>query len=157
MATVSEMRAPCTKRESMSRPRRSVPNQCSKLGGARRASMSMSVGLGSGRRSAAPAAMTIKPIQASASQNSQPTAGTPAHASATRARSVLGAAISLRRMTDPGIEDGVEHVDQEIDDHEARSHEQHDALQDHKIARVDRGEQEPADARQGKHGFHDHG
>ena len=135
IATVKEMRPPWINRASMSRPSRSVPSQCATLGGARRASMSMSVGLGSGSRSASAAASTINPIQPSANQNSQPNLARPAHSSA--AASAAPIAALLMRMAHPGVEHGIEHVDQEVDDHEARRHEQHDALQDHEIARVD--------------------
>ena len=58
-------------------------------------------------------------------------------------------------MADPRIEHGVEHVDDEVDDHEAGGHEQHDALQDHEVAGVDGADQQPADARQGEDGLDD--
>src|SRR5689334_22474911 len=140
MATVREMRAPWINRASMSRPSRSVPSQCTALGGARRSSMSMSVGLGSGSTSASVAASTIKKIQPSASQNSQPNLARPAHTSAVASAARNSAAL-LVRMADPGVEHGVEHVDQEIDDHESGRHEQHDALQDHEIPGVDGAQQ----------------
>src|SRR5947208_17073980 len=148
MPTVREMRAPWMSRESMSRPRPSVPSQWAALGGMRRSSISISVGLGIGSRSATAAATTTRPIQLTASQKSKPRLG--------RRRTWLSAiapismSTSLVGMTDPGIEHGVEHVDEEIDDHEPGGHEQDDALQDHEVARIDGPDEEPADARQGE-------
>src|SRR5262245_44145425 len=141
--TLSEIRAPKTRRESRSRPSRSVPSQCAALGGIRRSSMSMSVGLGSGSRSAIAAATTIAAIQPIASQNNSPNFDNRAKISAAVAPLIS----ALTRMTDPGVKHGVEHIDQESDEHKSRRHEQHHALQDHKIARVDGPDQEPADAR----------
>ena len=60
-------------RASSSRPRPSVPSQCSMAeAGARRSSMSMSVGLGSGNTLANAAAAKTKIIQPIAAQNSGP-------------------------------------------------------------------------------------
>src|SRR5262245_5135574 len=127
----------------MSRPSRSVPSQCAALGGIRRSSMSMSVGLGNGSRSARAAATTMAAIQPAASQNSKPNFDNRASRS-----TEAGPAISaLTRMSNPGIEHGVGEIDKEVDDHKARRHEQHHALQDHKVAGIDGPEQQPADAR----------
>src|SRR5499426_2724950 len=137
----------------MSRPSRSVPSQCAALGGIRRSSMSMSVGLGNGNRSAKAAARTMAAIQPTASQNSRPNFD-----NRDKTSTVAAPAISaLTRMSNPGIEHGVEEIDKEIDDHKARRHEQHHALQDHKVAGVDGPQQQPADARQREHRLHDDG
>src|SRR5262249_35924229 len=111
---------------------------------ARFSSMSMSVGLGSGNRSARMAAAKMTMIQAIAAQNSSPSR---------RDRFRVGAATILSRMpsssvamADPRVENGVQHVD----DDEADGDQQHGALQDDEIAGVDRADDQPADARQRK-------
>src|SRR5438876_1129928 len=143
--TVSEVRAPNTSRESMSRPNPSVPSQCCASGGMRRKSISISFGLGSGSSSASAAAATISAIHAAASQNTLPS----------RRRQGIGAiagstAASNTAMADPRIEHGVEQVHDEVQQHEADRDQQHDALQDDEVARVDRADQQPADAGQGE-------
>src|SRR5229473_8153531 len=135
----------------MSRPSWSVPSQCSALGGARRASMSMSVGLWIGSMPASAAASPISTIQATAARNSAPTrrrwragetsAGSPS--------------ISSTAMADPRIEHGVEHVDDEVHRHEANGDEQDHALQDDEVAGVDRADQQAADAGQREDGLDD--
>src|SRR5258707_596682 len=53
--------------------------------------------------------------------------------------------ISSTAMADPRIEHGIEHVDDEIHQHEAAGHEQHDTLQDDQVAGVDCADQESAE------------
>src|ERR1700674_3169089 len=138
--TVSDVLAPKTTRESMSRPRPSVPSRCSMSGAMRRLSMSMSVGLCSGSRSASTAAASVMVSQASASHMMMP-----------RRRRRTGAAMAISRlpssatMTDPRIEHRVEDVDGEIDQHEPGGDEQHHPLQDDEVARIDGADQQPAD------------
>src|ERR1700761_9545687 len=121
---------------------------------ARRSSMSMSVGLGSGNRSANNAAANTNAIQPSALQNSGPSRrrrdGATVATSSSRARSSVA-------MTYPRIEDGVEQVDDEVHQHEASGNQQHHALQDDEVAGIDRADQEPADARQSEDRLHDAG
>src|SRR5450631_4684170 len=149
--TMSEIRAPWISRASSSRPRPSVPSQCNADGMARRSSMSISVGLKGNRPPNAAAAKT-KPIQAIAAQNSGP---------GWRLRPIGATATSSSRpsssvaMADPGIEDGVEQVDNEVHQHEAGGDEQHHPLQNDQIPCVDRADQKPADPRQCKNRFHD--
>ena len=45
-------------------------------------------------------------------------------------------------MADPGIEDGVEQIDDEVHDDEAGANQQHHALQDDEVAREDRADQQ---------------
>src|SRR6266550_1160874 len=120
--TVSEVRAPNT----------------------RRASMSISVGLGIGRRFANMAARTTTAIQAAAAQNML------LRRRRRRGATAASSAASSATMADPRIEHGVEHVDREIQHHEAHGDEQHDALQDDEVARIDGADQQPADAGQGE-------
>src|SRR5262249_20981851 len=147
--TVSELRAPKISRESMSRPSPSVPSQCCASGGMGRASMSMSVGLWIGRKFASAAATTTIAIHASAAQNTFESRRRRRGATAT------STAVSSTAMADPRVEHGVEHVDREIEQHEADRDEQHDALQDDEIPRVDGADQQATDARQREDRLHD--
>src|SRR6187200_824218 len=137
-------------RASSSRPRPSVPSQCRADAGARRSSISMSVGLGSGSRSANAEAATTATIQTIAAQNSGPSRRVRLTGLTTTSPSIPSSSVA---MTNPGIEDGVEQVDDKVHDHEARGDQQHHALQDDQVAREDRADQEPTDPRQGKDGF----
>src|SRR5713101_10153026 len=58
-------------------------------------------------------------------------------------------------IADPRVEPRVGEVDGEIDDHDARGHEQRDALDDRQVARGDRAEGQAAEAGQGEDGFQD--
>src|SRR6185312_9023936 len=150
--TTSDIRAPWISRASSSRPSPSVPSQCSTENGARRSSMSMSVGLGSGSTGAKIATTNMKIIQPIASQNSVPSrlplrAGWLTASSATSSSSVA--------MANPGVENGVEQVDDEVHDDEAGANQQHHPLQDDEVAREDRADQQAADARQGKNRLDD--
>src|SRR5262245_38410123 len=146
------MRAPYIRRETSSRPSPSVPSQCTAENGARRSSMSMAVGSGSGRTVAKIASAKTKIIQTIAAQNSMPSR-LPLRAgreTASPARSSSSVA-----MADPGVENGVEQVDDEVHDDEARGNQQHHALQDDEVAREDRADQQPADAGKRKDGLDD--
>src|SRR5688572_32856715 len=112
----------------------------------------MSVGLAIGSQSAKMAESPIRTIQATEPTNRAPTRRWRRTAETT---AVSPPSISSTAMADPRIEHGVEHVDDEVHDHEARGHEQHHALQDDEVAGVDGADQEPADARQGKDGLDD--
>src|SRR5437899_13099357 len=145
--TTSDMRAPWISRESSSRPSPSVPSQCAAENGARRSSMSISLGLGSGRKSAKIATANTSTIQPIAAQNSSPSlrprfAGCAAIPSSSVSSSVA--------MADPGIENGVEQIDDEVPDDEAGGDQKHHALQDDEVARADCTDQKPADSRQRK-------
>src|SRR4029079_5012127 len=110
--------------------------------GARRASMFIAAGSGIGSSVAKIATAKTKIIQTIAAQNRMPSRlpfGTGAD-TASSARSSSSVA-----MTDPGVEHGIEQVDDEIHNDEARSHQQHPPLQDDEIAGEDRADQEPAD------------
>src|SRR6266403_3051012 len=141
-------------RASSSRPRPSVPSQCSAEAGARRSSMSMSVGLGNGNTPTSPAAANMRMIQAIAAQHSGPSRRVRLIGLTATSSSILSSSVA---MTDPGVEDSVEHVDNEVHDHEACGDQQYHALQDDQVAGIDRADKKPADARQGKDCFHDHG
>src|ERR1700733_8094301 len=148
--TVSEIRAPKISRASSSRPRASVPSQCSTEGAARRSSMSMSVGLGNGNRPASAEAAKTKTIQTIAVQNSGPSRRVRLIGPTATAWSMPSSSVA---MTNPGIEHGIQQVDDEIDQHEAGGDQQHHTLQNDQIAGIDRADQKPADSRQGKNGF----
>src|SRR5690349_11096063 len=105
--------------------------------------MSMAVGSGIGSTVAKIATANTKMIQTIAAQNSMPSrlpffAGSETASSARSSSSVA--------MTDPGIENGVEQIDDEVHDDEARRHQQHHPLQNDKVAGEDRADQQPADA-----------
>src|SRR6185312_5983169 len=137
--------------ESSSRPRPSVPSQCSMENGARRSSMSMSVGLGSGSTGARIATVNMKIIQPVAIQNSSPNRRPRFAGRAVTPSSMVSSSVA---MTNPGIEDGVEQIDDEVHDHEASGDNQHHTLQDDEVAGVDGTDQQTADSRQGKNRFH---
>src|SRR6476469_2787151 len=150
--TMSDIRAPWISRASSSRPSPSVPSQCRAEAGARRSSMSMSVGLGNGSTPTSPAAANTRMIQPIAAQNSGPSrrlrlAGLTATSSSRLSSSVA--------MTDPVVEDGIEHVDNEVHDHKACGDQEHHALQDDQVSGIDRADKKPTNARQGKDCFHD--
>src|SRR5205823_7763304 len=109
------------------RRRPSVPRQCRAEAGARRSSMSMSVGLGNGNTPIRPAAANTRMIHAIAAQNSGPSRRVRLTELTATSSSMLSSSVAI---TDPGVEDGVEHVDNEVHDHEACGDQQHRALQD---------------------------
>ena len=53
-------------------------------------------------------------------------------------------------MANSGIENGVEQIDEEVDDDGSGSHQQHDTWKTIRSRREDRADQQAADARQGK-------
>src|SRR5512147_1477939 len=114
--------------------------------------MSMSVGLGSGNKGASAAAARMKTVQPTAAQNSGPSRRVRSAGPAATCSSMPSSSVA---MANPGIEHGVEHIDDEIHHDEAAGDEQHHALQDDEIAGVDRADQKPADPRQREDGFDD--
>src|SRR5256885_3695626 len=150
--TTREIRAPWMSLESSSRPRPSVPSQCSMENGARRSSMSMSVGLGSGSTGARIATANMKIIQPIAIQNSSPNRRPRFAGCAATPSSMV---ISSVAMTNPGIKDGVEQIDDEVYDHEAGGNDQYHPLQDDEITGIDRANQQPTDPRQREDRLHD--
>src|SRR5438552_1307963 len=115
--------------------------------------MSMSVGLAIGSTPASAAASPISTIQLTAQTKSSPSPR-PRRTGETAA---VSTPISSTAMADPRIEHGVEHVDDEIHDDEARRDEQHDALHDDEVAGVDGADQQAADAGQREDGLDDQG
>src|SRR4030095_14465800 len=114
--------------------------------------MSIAAGAGIASTVAKIATAKTKTIQPIAAQNSQPSrlplrAGWETASSARSSSSVA--------MTDPGIEDGVEHIDDEVHDDETRGNQQHHALQDNEVAREDSADQQAADAGKRKDGLDD--
>src|SRR5260370_39964316 len=99
--------------------------------------MSMSVGLGNGNTPISPAAANMRMIQAIAAQNSGPSRGVRLTGLTAISSSMPSSSVA---MTDPGVEDGIEHVDNEIHDHEACGDQQHYALQDDQVAGIDRAD-----------------
>src|SRR5277367_1247675 len=132
--TVSDIRAPWIRRANSSRPSPSVPSQCSAETAARRSSMSMSVGLGSGNTGAKIATATTNSIQPIAIQNNNPSLRLRLTGPTTTSSMAVSSSVA---MTNPGIEDGIEHVDDEIHQHVAAGDAQHDTLQDDKVAGID--------------------
>src|SRR5882757_11107002 len=150
--TISDIRAPWIRRANSSRPSPSVPSQCAAENGARRSSMSISVGLGSGRKSAKIATANTSTTQPIAAQNSGPSRRPRFAGCAWIPSSSVSSSVA---MADPGVENGVEQIDDEVHDDEACGDQQHYALQDDEIARADRADQKPADSREGEHCFND--
>src|SRR3954451_3051945 len=107
--------------------------------------MSISVGLGSGSMSAKIAAANTSTIQPIAAQNSRPSRRPRLAGCAWILSSSVSSSVA---MTDPGVENGVEQIDDEVHDDEAGGDQQHHALQDDEVARRNRADQEPADPRQ---------
>src|ERR1700722_19269371 len=142
------------RRANSSRPSPSVPSQCTAEMAARRSSMSMSVGLGSGNTGAKIATAKTNSIQPTAIQNNSPSLRFRRTGPATTSSMTVSSSVA---MTNPGIEDGIEHVDDEIHQHVAGSHAQHDTLQDDEVAGIDRTQQQSADARQRKDRLDDDG
>src|SRR4051812_49318485 len=146
--TTSDMRAPWISRESSSRPSPSVPSQCAAENAARRSSMSISVGLGSGRMSAKIATANTSTIQPIAAQNSGPNLRPRVAGCAWTSSSSVSSSVA---MSDPGVEDSVEQIDDEVHDDEAGGDQKHHALQDDEVARRNRADQQPPDSRQREH------
>src|SRR5260370_1788128 len=141
------------RRANSHRPSPSVPSQCRAEADVRRSSMSMSVGLGIGNTPTSPAAENMRMIQAVAAQNSGPSRRVRLTGLTATSSSMPSSSVA---MTDPGVEDGVEHVDNEVHDHEASRDQEHHALQDDQVAGIDRADKKPANARQRKTSFHHH-
>src|SRR5690348_1124618 len=116
--------------------------------------MSMSVGDGSGSRSANSATAKTSSIQPAAAQNTGPSRRPRRAGAAAPLSSRLRSSVA---MADPRIKNSVEHVDNKIHDDEARGDQQHHALHDDEIAGVDRADNQPADPRQRKNRLHDQG
>src|SRR5712675_1632178 len=146
--TISDIRAPWIRRANSSRPSPSVPSQCAAENGARRSSMSISVGLGSGRKSAKIATANTSTTQPIAAQNSGPSRRPRFAGCAWIPSSSVSSSVA---MTNPGVENGVEQIDDEVHDDEAGSDQKHHALQDDEVARTDRTDQKPADSGQREH------
>src|SRR6516225_9051740 len=109
----------------------------------------MSDGLASGNQSAAIAAATTIAIHAIASQNTR----RPRRAGVA---AICSTSTSSAAIANPRVEDTIENVDDEIDQHKPGCDEQHNALQDHKITGVDRADQQAANAGQRKNRLDQH-
>src|SRR5688572_2449149 len=114
--------------------------------------MSIAVGSGIGSTPAKIASANTRTIQPIAAQNSMPKRR-PLRAGAETASSARSS--SSVAMADPGIEDGVEHIDDEVHNDEAAADQQHHALQNDEIAGEDGTDQQSADPRQGKNSLDD--
>src|SRR5438094_281307 len=112
--------------------------------GALRSSMSISVELGSGRKSAKIATANTSTTQPIAAQNSGPSLRPRFKGWARISSSSVSSSVA---MADPGVEDGVEQIDDEVHDDEARGDQKHHALQDDEVASRNRADQQPPDSR----------
>src|SRR5258708_34066857 len=115
--------------------------------------MSRSVGLGNGNTPTSPAAANMRMIQAIAAQNSGPSRRVRLTGLTATSWSMPSSSVA---MADPRVEDGVEHVDNEVHDHEACGDQQHHALQDDQGTGIARADKKPGDSRQSKDRFDDH-
>src|SRR5438045_1518011 len=100
--------------------------------------MSMSVGLGIGNTAAKAATVKTKIIQTIASQNSVPSRRVSRPGATATSSPIVSSSVA---MANPGIEHGVEHVDDEIHQHKTRGDQQHHTLQNDEVAVVDRPNQ----------------
>src|SRR2546425_9633301 len=133
----NETREPKITRDSTSRPRWSVPS-----GYARPSAASIVGGLSLSRSDWRSGSCGASTGAAAATTNSAPTnasASSAIHGRRRRGVSSTG--------TETGIEDAIEHVDQEVDDDERRGGQEHRALHDRIVAVVDRLDRQPADPR----------
>src|SRR5690606_30454355 len=168
----SEARPPHTMRLGRSRPRASPPRRCPSVPGPwLTMAATCSLGSSSGRTGASTAASVTNASQAMANTPSHPSrpwraarppTGTAAPvAAATGSRVAAGASPgagaagrsrsrppSGAGMADPRVEDGVEHVHQEVDEHVAHGDDRHQALQGDVLAGDDRLVEQQPDARQ---------
>src|SRR5687768_7318937 len=170
--TSSAVRAPWMMRESRSRPNESVPRRCTPPGGS--SAGPNAVGSNGAMRSASSAVRSITMMSAAPTapsgrwRTNVPTArdhrfergsSTYRRSAAVAVTSALrdtfargsapAAAVASRsrsRVPDPGIEDDVEHVHQEVHDHEDRGHEHDERLHERVVALLDREHDEAAQA-----------
>src|SRR5437868_10910364 len=100
--------------------------------------MFISVELGSGRKSAKIATANTSTIQPIAAQNSGPSLRPRFSGRACSPSSSVSSSVA---MTNPGVEDGVEQIDDDVHDDEAGGDQKHHALEDDEVARTDRTDQ----------------
>src|SRR5215510_11102476 len=142
--TVSESRAPWSARLATSRPYWSLPST-NRVPGAWSASRGAvligSRGLSHGAASA---------IAASTTRMTSPT-------TAPRWRSKRRSAPGRLPESDSRIDEGIGHVDQDVDQHVRRGHEQHGALNQREVLREDAADDQPPETGPAEHGLDDHG
>src|SRR5215472_4116169 len=155
------MRAPATRRESMSRPRVSVPRTCPGPGPARWLARSGRFGSGKWSSGKNSADRVTRASHAAESQKLRPRRFqmAPARgASAGRAAATTAAWTLMSgdcaAMPNPGIEDAVEHVHDEVDQDEGDRHKGDNALDHDQVAGVDRLDQQAPDTRQPEDDLH---
>src|SRR5690606_1188738 len=168
----SDARPPQTMRLSRSRPRASPPSRCPSVPGPwLTMAATFSLGSSSGSTGASSAASVTNASQAMASTPNHPSRPWRDHrppvgvaapvAASTGSRVAAGAPPGARvaagsrsrppsgaGMADPRVEDGVEHVHQEVDEHVAHRDDRHQALQGDVLAGDDRLVEQQADAGQ---------
>src|SRR5262245_42528353 len=156
----SEMRVPQITRESTSRPTLSVPRGCAQLGRSSawsrfclRGSWGDSAGANAAARRAASSTAAPKGARRAAAARRRTTQG--------RARSDRGGAGAARLATrsassDPGIDEAIEHVHEEVAHDEADGDQQHHALHEGVVPREHGVDDEAADAGEGEHVLCDH-
>src|SRR5829696_3737615 len=124
----------------------SAPNQWSLPGPWRATPRNVSLGSLSGRRSASTAPNSRSVNQTIDAQNQKPSlrlryvpAGSDESADAGIPASVWTSTTSSADMANPWIEDGVQEVDEEVDDDEAHRDHDHDPLDDEEVLLEDGG------------------
>src|SRR5712692_8049498 len=133
--TTREMRAPKRSRLRRSRPNSSVPRGWPAVRtGARRRAVSMT----SGSRGAIHGASTASTAMTATSPRPK------------RAELLLRNMRTTSVIADARIEDGIEEIDDEVDEHEARGDEEHAALDEGIVARLDRAHHHGAEPRPGE-------
>src|SRR5438093_885520 len=132
--TTREMRAPKRSRLRRSRPNSSVPSGCPAVRmGERRRAVSMT----SGSRGAIHGASTASTAMTATSPRPK------------RAELLLRNMRTRSVIADARIEDGVEEIDHEVDEHEGRGDEEHAALDERVVARLDGPHHHGAEPRPG--------
>src|SRR5262249_12259843 len=87
------------------------------------------------------------------SRAKRPCAVAPALTSSASKSSVLIVRTSALRIFDARVEDGIEHVDREIDEHDDRGHEHHEILHDRVVALSERRHEVARDSGHVENGF----
>src|SRR5712692_1883895 len=133
--TTREMRAPKRRRLRRSRPNSSVPSGCPAVRmGARRRAVSMT----SGSRGASHGASTASTAMTATSPRPK------------RAELLLRNRRTRSVIADARVENGVEEIDDEVDEHEGRGDEEHAALDERIVARLDGAHHHGAEPRPGE-------
>src|SRR5216683_5785731 len=160
--TTMDTRAPKISRESTSRPTWSVPSRWARLppstqaGGLNR-SVSVPTSGSEGASTSAKIAVRIRmPRMAIGSTGRLPDLSPDQRPGRGRTSACIAGRARLSLIAYPRIDDGVEHVDHQVDDHDHHAAEQHGGLDHGEVAESYPFIEKPANTRPGEHRLHDH-